>query len=372
MQEVYRSAHTLGKRVQSFDWLRGLAVLFMVQCHALVLLKPELRTSPFCKSLLSLDGLVAPSFIFSAGFSLALVQVRGASAGSRWIRVLKTLRRIGEVLAVATLVNWAWFPLFREPIRFLRVDILHCIGLSLLLALPLLALLAPWPKILRWVALALALTVFAISPLFETTEGFLALFLNHTRDAPFPLLPWAGYVYLGASAGATAALGDLRTLVLWIVMLLLLGAGLWLFMPELFAAYPPHHPWDTNIANAAHRWTKVMGLVLIFLGLEYRLTRATTTLPFKVLSVFGTSSLAAYFFHQMLLFYRLFGHLSFNAFFSDRADWPLYWLLTALLLSMTYGLLWLTDKAYRWVDARLPSLPAPAPVTHSAVSTTHP
>ena len=68
-------------------------------------LPAELRGSAWGHRLGWLDGLVAPAFIFSAGFFLALVQVRGASTGSRRQRVLKTLRRLAEVLFVATLVN---------------------------------------------------------------------------------------------------------------------------------------------------------------------------------------------------------------------------------------------------------------------------
>src|SRR6185436_13535893 len=156
----------LKQRIQSFDWLRGVAVLFMIQCHTVMfLLQRPLQDSGFYKLLMRFDGLVAPSFIFSAGFSLALVQVRSASApGGRGKRVLKTLRRLGEVLAAATFVNWCWFPIFREPKWILRIDILHCIGLSLLLALPLMTLLAPRPRILRRVTLALAVAVFAVTP----------------------------------------------------------------------------------------------------------------------------------------------------------------------------------------------------------------
>ena len=143
-------------RIQAFDWLRGLAVVFMVQTHAVVLLQPSLREGRFFRHLNWFDGLVAPSFIFAAGFSLALVQVRGARPGARLPRVRRTLRRLGEVLGVALLVNAIWFPVFREPSWLLRIDILHCIGLSLLIALPLMALLATRPRVLRWVALALA------------------------------------------------------------------------------------------------------------------------------------------------------------------------------------------------------------------------
>src|SRR5438309_8330413 len=152
-----------GTRIVAFDWLRGLAVVVMIQTHALTLLRSELRTGTLWARLQWVDGLVAPAFIFSAGFSLALVQVRGAAAGMRAVRVRKTLRRLGEVLLVATLLNWMWFPIFREPRWIFRIDILHCIGLSLLLALPIFALLSPRPRHLSWVTLALAAVVYGVS-----------------------------------------------------------------------------------------------------------------------------------------------------------------------------------------------------------------
>src|SRR5438552_19197661 len=112
-------------RIRAIDWLRGLAVLFMIQTHALALLRPELRAGALFSTLQWIDGLVAPSFILAAGFSMALTQVRAAAQpGARWPRFRRTLRRLGEVLAVATLVNWAWFPLVREPRWILRMDIL--------------------------------------------------------------------------------------------------------------------------------------------------------------------------------------------------------------------------------------------------------
>ena len=63
-------------RVRAFDWLRGLAVLVMVETHAMVLLRKELLATRAAGVLDYVNGLVAPSFIFAAGFSLALVQVR--------------------------------------------------------------------------------------------------------------------------------------------------------------------------------------------------------------------------------------------------------------------------------------------------------
>jgi uncharacterized membrane protein len=348
-------------RVRAFDWLRGLAVLVMVQTHALALLQPGLRAGRLYSALQWIDGLVAPSFILAAGFALALVLARSATQpGGTGRRLRRTSRRLAEVLAVGTLVNWMWFPIFREPRWIFRVDILQCIGLSLLIALPALALLAPRPRVLRWVALALAAAVFGVSPLGEQVRGPLAALANDRSGSVFPLLPWAGYVYLGAALGATFAVGGARATAIWLCGLAAAGAALWAATPQLAAIYPPHHFWVTNPANAARRWTQVSLIALALLAVEQRWQGAIrASAPVRLIELFGTSSLAAYFFHEMLLFFRIFG-LSFDRFFRDRCSWPQYWALLSLLLAMTYALTWLADRLYRRVDRAL-SLPALRP-----------
>ncbi|HET9753542.1 MAG TPA: heparan-alpha-glucosaminide N-acetyltransferase domain-containing protein [Myxococcales bacterium] len=348
-------------RVRAFDWLRGLAVLVMVQTHALALLQPGLRSGRLYTVLQWIDGLVAPSFILAAGFALALVLARStAQPGGRARRLRRTLRRLGEVLAVGTLVNWMWFPIFREPRWIFRVDILQCIGVSLLIALPALALLATRPRLLRWVALALAALVFGLSPYGEQVRGPLAALANDQSGSVFPLLPWAGYVYLGAALGATFAVGGARATALWLCGLAAAGVAVWMATPQLAAIYPPHHFWVTNPANAARRWTQVSLIALALLAVEQRWGSAVRAWPaVRFVELFGTSSLAAYFFHEMLLFFRIFG-LSFDRFFRDRCTWPQYWALLPLLLAMTWALTWATDQVYRRVD-RVLSLPALRP-----------
>ncbi len=338
-------ASTVAARVQAFDWLRGLAVLFMIQCHAMVLLLPELKDEKLFRTLVWLDGLVAPAFTFSAGFSLALVTVRSAGKPSR---LPKTLRRIGEVLAVATLVNWVWFPLLSQPKWLLRLDILHCIGLSLLLLLPVLLLIAARPGVLRWVALGIAAIVFAVAPLLEHAPPVDWL-LNTSTGSVFGLMPWAGYVFLGASAGATAGLGDFWALVRWVAMIGLVGAGIWAASPFFRDVYPPHNFWVTNPANCAQRWTLIMAVLLLLLAAEQKAgPRLGESAPVKFITAFGSTSMAAYFFHEMLLYLRQpFTGFSFNAVWGKQCDWPLYWLLTAVVIALTYVLVRITDRVYR-------------------------
>ena len=343
-------------RIRAVDWLRGLAVLFMIQTHALALLKPALRSGRGFDALQWVDGLVAPSFILAAGFSMGLTQVRAAAApgaaDARRRRMRRTLRRLGEVLGVGVLVNWMWFPIFRQPRWIVRMDILPCIGVSLLIALPILFLLAPRPRALRWAALLLAAVVFAVAPYAEAAGPPWDRFLNGHADAVFPLLPWAGYVYLGAAVGAAAAEKGARGAATWFLLLAAAGVVVWAMTPWFAAAYPPHQFWVTNPANAARRWTQVCVVALVLLGLEALSAGRRTTLPVRFVEVFGASSLAGYFFHEMLLFYRVFG-FSFEARWGKSADWPQYWALVLLLVACTFVLTVATDRLYRAADQRL-------------------
>jgi uncharacterized membrane protein len=334
-------------RIRAVDWLRGIAVLFMVQCHALVLLLPELRKSATTKFLLKLDGLVAPAFLFAAGFALALLLVRSASSGKRGERLGRNLRRTLQVLGVATLVNWMWFPLLQEPRWLVRMDILHCVGLSLLLVLPVTAGLATRPRVLRGVALALALVTFFLSPLGEAAQGPWAWFLNKSTGAVFPLLPWLGFTFLGAYTGAVAGEQGRAGLVRALLFLVGLGVTGWLAAKPLESLYPPHRFFVTNPSDAAERWMWISLVLLGLLQLEGRM--ASEVEPSRLrrfVETFGTSSLSAYFFHEALLYYRLFG-FSFEVAWGGRSGWGQYALLTVALIALTYGLCLAQDAASR-------------------------
>ena len=351
-------------RVKAFDWLRGLAVLVMIECHAMVLLRQELLGTHAAAVMNWLNGLVAPSFIFAAGFSLALVQVRTVRAGgARGSRLLRTLRRIGEVFAVGTLINWVWFPISVEPAWLLRVDILQCIGVSLLFALPLFAGLAATPRRLLLASLAVATALFFAAPFADGYRGVLQDWVN--KDGPhhsvFPLLPWAGWVFLGGAVGAVAGSADLRRVRNLLVAIGVVGGGVWLLQPLWLSLYPPHAFWVTDPANSAQRCVVVMVLLL---GLSVVEARASTpfraSAPVRFLEIFGTSSLAAYFFHEMLLYYQVRG-VSLAGIAGGKCGWLGYALLTAAVIGTTAVLAALTDRVYRWVDGSRRTVSRPGP-----------
>jgi hypothetical protein len=71
----------------------------------------------------------------------------------------------------------------------------------------------------------------------------------------------------------------------------------------------------------------------------------------RFVELFGTSSLAAYFFHEMLLFYQVRG-ISLDVLFGERCGWWGYAGLTLCVIAATAVLTALTDRVYRALDRR--------------------
>lgn len=167
----------------------------------------------------------------------------------------------------------------------------------------------------------------------------------------FPLLPWAGYAFLGASFGsAVGAMKSVRELWTWLGLLFLLGAVLWWNEKEIAALYPPHHFWVTNPANAARRWTSMLVVLALLLLGEHAWPARISSPALRWLSGFGAASLAAYFFHEMLLFQRHIG--IFALFFRGRADWPLFWALLLALIAAT----WVCVRLFGWGKTKVQAL----------------
>jgi uncharacterized membrane protein len=315
------------------DWLWGLSVLFMIQHHATDLLIPALRAGRAYGLIDRVDGLVAPAFLLSAGFSLALVQVR---SGGSPARLRRTLFRLGEVLLAATFVNWLWFPLRQEPRWLLRLDILHCVGFSLLLALPLAAALAHRPAALRVAGTVTGLALFAVTPIAERFTGWAGNFVNVNEGSVFPLLPWAGYVFLGLALGAAGAEG--RTpLLRWSVWVGLLGVAVFLLTPLWQRLYPPHGFWISDPGRHGDRWALCCAILIALSALERRASAGVLSSgPVRFVDFFGRASLSAYVAHEMLLYYPLFG-FSFHGVWGERCGWLAYSLLTVALIGATYA-----------------------------------
>jgi hypothetical protein len=102
-------------------------------------------------------------------------------------------------------------------------------------------------------------------------------------------------------------------------------------------------------------------LILGLMALEVRMPeRWQKSFPMRFVNLFGTSSLAAYFFHEMLLFYQVRG-ISLDVLFGKRCGWWGFAGLAVCVIAGTAVLTALTDRVYQVVDGwtRRPKKPSP-------------
>lgn len=202
-------AGSRGRRVY-LDWLRGIAVLLMIEAHLLDSWtgEPDRSSVPFQKAMM-VGGMGTVLFLLLAGVAVAL------SAGSRARRwqdegaaTRAVVRRGLEIYALAFLFRFQAWLIGWSPNNWdlLKVDILNVMGLSIVAAA------------LMWRAGGTAgrragifaagtLGVILATPLVRTAPlGFLpdpieAYLVPVTGMSNFVLFPWAGFVLAGACLG---------------------------------------------------------------------------------------------------------------------------------------------------------------------------
>ena len=189
------AAEKAGGRIPALDVARGAALVAMFAYHLVWDFAHfgyiDART-PFSPDMQLFSYVIASSFLFISGLSLALARRRPFDWRVYWMR----LALIAGAAALVTAASWLLFP---DALIFF--GILHCIAAASLLALPFLFL--PWPAALAGGALAAALPQFVTSRAFDTPAliwSGLGVAIPVSNDFR-PLLPWAGALLFGLAAG---------------------------------------------------------------------------------------------------------------------------------------------------------------------------
>ncbi|MDB6155337.1 MAG: Acyltransferase domain protein [Chthoniobacteraceae bacterium] len=189
------------ERMVWLDLFRGAAVVMMIEAHVINTFLSDLSKSSVLFSWLNFfNGLVAPSFLFIAGYlqGLGMQRNRGNVPVKKWLRLLG-LAAIGYALHAPT--ELLQTGQFTEALRVgSQVDILQCLAVSLALLL----------AVQRWAGKAGALVLAVCLALIVGCAAFLSdwhgvpvplrAFINASTGSLFPLFPWTGFVIAGALA----------------------------------------------------------------------------------------------------------------------------------------------------------------------------
>jgi uncharacterized membrane protein len=298
------------KRFAFLDWMRGLAVVLMIQCHTFnSFSRLDVRDGGPYNLSQFIGGMAAPLFLLMAGMTLAFqmesMARREPLAMRRW---LHAFRRGGYVLGIAflfRLTNW----LFSLPDASLqeltKVDILNCMGVAMI-ALSALSV-APSRTRAQWAAAA-GLLIAAAAPVVSNLNWSGMPQLLHEYLAPgvgrgrFAFFPCAAYVGFGISLGTIVkrtSLENIERLMLWSVAVgVILTYGAQYFSNLPYSPYPASNFWTDSPALILIR----LGICLMMMAGSYLWTEHCAGGGWSGMIVFGKTSLMVYWVHVVMVY----------------------------------------------------------------------
>jgi hypothetical protein len=305
----------VSQRLGYLDWVRGISAVVMLQGHVFnSFLRTDLRDGgPYQISQFA-GGMPPAVFLFLLGVTFAFLmdsqERKGVSAPSRWGAAL---RRSGYLFAAAFAFRfqlWLFSVDVSSWTNLLRVDILNCMGLSLLIFSPM-AVFRTKERIRLCAILGAAVAMAAplisnldLKALPETMRSYIVP--DHQF---FGFFPWAAFVAFGMSAGSILRLlkpEEVPATMQWFA---------WGGVAVAFTAYA----WSSlgiSIYSNADFWLNSpslifikLGAVMILIAFAWLWNLQTSAQDWSWVRQFGLTSLLVYWVHVELIYGRWFGGL---------------------------------------------------------------
>jgi uncharacterized membrane protein len=290
------------------DWLRGVAVLIMVEAHTFNSWTAPADRTDLYRLLMLVGGFGAPAFLFLAGVAMSLAIGSRVRKGVDIREALRLARRRGwQVFGLAFLFRFQSWVISQGPaLTLLKVDILNILGLSMLAA----AVLWGLPKtrggrIALFIAAAAA--VAAVAPAVRASATIAGwpdplewYFHPWPGRSSFTLSPWPAFLFAGVAVGEwldgvqTTRQEQRLTWALGAMGAALVAAG------HAATYFPPVYDNGALWTVAPSFFGLRLGILLIALPLA--LAWAAQRRGYSVLEEFGVSSLFVYWIHVEMVY----------------------------------------------------------------------
>ncbi len=346
------------------DWLRGVAVLIMVEAHTI-----DSWTHPASRATVAfgmggvLGGFAAPLFLFLAGVAVPLAIGAKVRRGATLSAAARAVQRRGwEVFGLALLFRVQAHVLGGGAWRsLLKVDILNIMGPSIVIAAAIVGLAETKRTRLIVLGAAAALATLATPPIRSAAwpgpiPDFLEAYLRPVGALTnFTFFPWAGFVLAGAVIGVILEplrdeTGERRANVWFAVAgIALIAAGYFgSFLPSPYAL---SFFWTSSPAFFALR----LGILVVGLPLAFLWARRPTARRWSPVQQFGRTSLFVYWIHVEMAYGWLSAPLHRSL---TLPQWALaYAFFVALLVLLSVAKDWIVE---RWKRPPRPASSIPA------------
>lgn len=303
-----------GERLLFVDLYRLIALFLMVQGHLFrALVDIELTKSFFWLANETIHKFTASLFLFGAGMIFMIVTRRQWDEYKYFGK--RTRRRLRRYLYFLLIGYWLHLPFFslKKTIQLMdagllakmtAVDVLHVIAVGLIL-FHLLCMLAGKPKRLIWILPPLGviclIAAYFVSQNHIPGPAPLVSWISGEYGSQFTIIPWWGYIFLGASLGSifplSGKLKDERRLMNAIIIaglvLLAAGIGLAVFRKLNFVYAQAYRP-DQMSAR--------LGVIISFMGFCWYLERWGLARRLKGAFFLSEESLIVYVVHLLIVY----------------------------------------------------------------------
>ena len=311
-------------RIDAVDWLRGLAVVMMIETHLFgYWTSPAARATALFQDTRWWGGFPFRMFLLMAGVAMAIkFEAQVARGVERSVMVRGGVRRGFEILILAYAFRLQEYvlSLFWDWRDLLRVDILNCIGASMMVAAPLTAPRGGRPQYA--VTLALVAALIAVGPIIGPghylpswlPKHLAAYIAGHDKTAAFPLIPPMAWTLVGIAIGhwLVRQNRDPRRLTRAFVICGVVGVAM-IGAVKLVRSIDPYiirYPSDVAQQMGPGTFFYRLGWIGVLGLLAHVVVRLWPPPRFSAMRVFGQTSLLVYWVHVELVYGLLFKKLA--------------------------------------------------------------
>lgn len=299
-------------RLYFIDAVRAFAILMMLQGHFIdTLIAPVYRdTSNTIYNIWSyFRGITAPTFFTISGLVFAYLLLRAYVKGDDKPRIKKGLFRGLLLLAIGYSLRiniFSWLSGYFSS-YFLVVDVLQCIGLSLLFLVGLHILFKKHSYIFSIVLFTIGCTCFITEPLYrnltlEHVPDIIANYVTKTNGSVFTILPWFGYSAFGAFISTVFFRHVHRDRFKITTIITFFSVGIFLIHFSSWFLLKLHGLTNIELLKMSANYNYLfsrLGDVLMLFGVFYSLERF---LKQSIIARIGEKTLSIYVIHFVLLY----------------------------------------------------------------------
>jgi uncharacterized membrane protein len=254
-------------------------------------------------------GITAPVFFTISGLVVLYLLLKANQKGDDSVRVRKGISRGLMLIGIGYLLRIPFFSWFKGQFDtyWLVIDVLQCIGLSLLILIGLYFLSKKNSYVMSVLLLIIGCIIFVCEPLYrdlrlENVPIVISNYVSKANGSVFTMIPWFGYVAFGGFLATIFFRSSQSKYFKKITVTAFFVIGMLLLWYSTYALHIAYYITDIELFERAANYNYLflrLGNVLLYFGTFYLLERFMKQ---SIVTKIGEKTLNIYVVHFILIY----------------------------------------------------------------------